>query len=140
MKKTLQCLKPFAPMIILGIILTFTQSMLSLYLPNLMSSIVNNGIVGQDLDEVFRYGRYMLYVTLGFMACAISATFVASRVSAGFANKLRNAIYSKVQKFSLTEYKKISTSSLITRTTNDVTHVQQLTLMSMRMMVQAPLM
>lgn len=140
MKKTLQCLKPFAPMIILGIILTFTQSMLSLYLPNLMSSIVNNGIVGQDLDEVFRYGRYMLYVTLGFMACAISATFVASRVSAGFANKLRNAIYSKVQKFSLTEYKKISTSSLITRTTNDVTQVQQLTLMSMRMMVQAPLM
>ena len=140
MKKTLQCLKPFAPMIILGIILTFTQSMLSLYLPNLMSSIVNNGIVGQDLDEVFRYGRYMLYVTLGFMACAISATFVASRVSAGFANKLRNAIYSKVQKFSLTEYKKISTSSLIKRTTNDVTQVQQLTLMSMRMMVQAPLM
>ncbi len=140
MKKTLQYLKPFAPMIILGIILTFTQSMLSLYLPNLMSSIVNNGIVGQDLDEVFRYGRYMLYVTLGFMACAISATFVASRVSAGFANKLRNAIYSKVQKFSLTEYKKISTSSLITRTTNDVTQVQQLTLMSMRMMVQAPLM
>lgn len=140
MKKTLQSLKPFAPMIILGIILTFTQSMLSLYLPNLMSSIVNNGIVGQDLDEVFRYGRYMLYVTLGFMACAISATFVASRVSAGFANKLRNAIYSKVQKFSLTEYKKISTSSLITRTTNDVTQVQQLTLMSMRMMVQAPLM
>ena len=140
MKKTLQCLKPFVPMIILGIILTFTQSMLSLYLPNLMSSIVNNGIVGQDLDEVFRYGRYMLYVTLGFMACAISATFVASRVSAGFANKLRNAIYSKVQKFSLTEYKKISTSSLITRTTNDVTQVQQLTLMSMRMMIQAPLM
>lgn len=140
MKKTLQCLKPFAPMIILGIILTFTQSMLSLYLPNLMSSIVNDGIVGQDLDEVFRYGRYMLYVTLGFMACAISATFVASRVSAGFANKLRNAIYSKVQKFSLTEYKKISTSSLITRTTNDVTQVQQLTLMSMRMMIQAPLM
>ena len=140
MKKTLQCLKPFAPMIILGIILTFTQSMLSLYLPNLMSSIVNNGIVGQDLDEVFRYGRYMLYVTLGFMACAISATFVASRVSAGFAKKLRNAIYSKVQKFSLSEYKKISTSSLITRTTNDVTQVQQLTLMSMRMMVQAPLM
>lgn len=140
MKKTLQCLKPFAPMIILGIILTFTQSMLSLYLPNLMSSIVNNGIVGQDLDEVFRYGRYMLYVTLGFMACAISATFVASRVSAGFAKKLRNAIYSKVQKFSLSEYKKISTSSLITRTTNDVTQVQQLTLMSMRMMIQAPLM
>ena len=140
MKKTLQCLKPFFFFFILGIILTFTQSMLSLYLPNLMSSIVNNGIVGQDLDEVFRYGRYMLYVTLGFMACAISATFVASRVSAGFANKLRNAIYSKVQKFSLTEYKKISTSSLITRTTNDVTQVQQLTLMSMRMMVQAPLM
>ncbi|MDD3304316.1 MAG: ABC transporter ATP-binding protein [Clostridia bacterium] len=140
MKKTFKYLKPFIPMIIIGVVLTFAQSMLSLNLPTLMSDIVNNGIVGQSIDEVLKYGSYMLYVTIGFMVCAIGATFIASKVSAGFANKLRNAVYSKVQKFSLSEYKKISTSSLITRTTNDVTQVQQLTLMSMRMMIQAPLM
>ena len=140
MKKTFSYLKPFIPMIIVGIILTFLQGMCSLYLPNLMSDIVNNGIVGQSLDEVYKYGRYMLYVTIGFMACAILATFMASKVSAGFGKNLRDAIYKKVQKFSLAEFKKISTSSLITRTTNDVTQVQQLVLMSMRMMIQAPLM
>lgn len=140
MKKTFSYLKPFIPMIIIGIVLTFLQGMCSLYLPNLMSDIVNNGIVGQSLDEVYKYGRYMLYVTIGFMACAILATFMASKVSAGFGRNLRDAIYKKVQKFSLAEFKKISTSSLITRTTNDVTQVQQLVLMSMRMMIQAPLM
>ena len=140
MKKTFSYLKPFIPMIIVGIVLTFLQGMCSLYLPNLMSDIVNNGIVGQSLDEVYKYGRYMLYVTIGFMACAILATFMASKVSAGFGKNLRDAIYKKVQKFSLAEFKKISTSSLITRTTNDVTQVQQLVLMSMRMMIQAPLM
>lgn len=140
MKKTFSYLKPFIPMIIVGIVLTFLQGMCSLYLPNLMSDIVNNGIVGQSLDEVYKYGRYMLYVTIGFMACAILATFMASKVSAGFGRNLRDAIYKKVQKFSLAEFKKISTSSLITRTTNDVTQVQQLVLMSMRMMIQAPLM
>ena len=140
MKKTFSYLKPFIPMIIVGIILTFLQGLCSLYLPNLMSDIVNNGIVGQDLNEVYRYGMYMLLVTLGFMLCAIISVFIASRVSSGFGAKLRKSIYSKVQSYSLHEYKKMSTSSLITRTTNDVMQVQQLTLMSMRMMINAPIM
>lgn len=140
MKKLFKYLKPFTPMIIVAIILTFCQGMLNLYLPNLMSDIVNNGIVGQSLNEVYKYGKQMVLVTLGFMLCAIGATFMASRVSAGFGKKLRSAIYRQVEKLSLAEFKKISTSSLITRTTNDVTQVQQLTLMSMRMMIGAPLM
>lgn len=140
MKKLFKYLKPFTPMIIVAIILTFCQGMLNLYLPNLMSDIVNNGIVGQSLNEVYKYGKQMVLVTLGFMLCAIGATFMASRVSAGFGKKLRSAIYRQVEKLSLAELKKISTSSLITRTTNDVTQVQQLTLMSMRMMIGAPLM
>lgn len=140
MKKLFKYLKPFTPMIIVAIILTFCQGMLNLYLPNLMSDIVNNGIVGQSLNEVYKYGKQMVLVTLGFMLCAIGATFMASRVSAGFGKKLRLAIYRQVEEFSLAEFKKISTSSLITRTTNDVTQVQQLTLMSMRMMIGAPLM
>lgn len=140
MKKLFKYLKPFTPMIIVAVILTFCQGMLNLYLPNLMSDIVNNGIVGQSLDEVYKYGMQMVIVTIGFMCCAIGATFMASRVSAGFGKKLKSAIYKQVEKFSLAEFKKISTASLITRTTNDVTQVQQLTLMSMRMMIGAPLM
>lgn len=140
MKKVLKYLKPYTWMIIICVIFTFGQAMLDMYLPDLMSDIVNNGIVGQSLEEVYRYGRYMLYATVGFMVCAICATFLASKVATGFARKLRDAIYSKVNKFSLTEFNKLSTSSLITRTTNDVVQVQQLTFMSMRMMLMAPLM
>ena len=140
MKKVFECLKPYIPFMLLGILFTFGQAMCNLYLPNLMSDIVNNGIVGQDLNEVYRYGMYMLLVTLGFMLCAIISVFIASRVSSGFGAKLRKSIYSKVQSYSLHEYKKMSTSSLITRTTNDVMQVQQLTLMSMRMMINAPIM
>lgn len=140
MKKVFKCLKPYIPFMLLGILFTFGQAMCNLYLPNLMSDIVNNGIVGQDLNEVYRYGMYMLLVTLGFMLCAIISVFIASRVSSGFGAKLRKSIYSKVQSYSLHEYKKMSTSSLITRTTNDVMQVQQLTLMSMRMMINAPIM
>lgn len=140
MKKVFSYLKPYTFAMILGILLTFFQSMLDLYLPDLMSDIINKGIVGQNLDEVYRYGRYMAYATIGFMLCAVFATFIAAKVSSGFGKKLRDAIYAKVNKFSLAEFNKLSTSSLITRTTNDVTQVQQLTLMSMRMMIRAPLM
>ncbi len=140
MKKVLKYLKPYTLAIIVAVIFTFIQSMCTLYLPNLMSDIVNNGIVGQNMDEVFKYGKYMLLVTIAYSACAIIATFLASKVSVGFARDLINAIYKKVQKFSLSEFNKIPTSSLITRTTNDVTQIQTLTLMSMRMMIIAPLM
>ena len=140
MKKVLKYLKPYTLAIIVAVIFTFIQSMCTLYLPNLMSDIVNNGIVGQNMDEVFKYGKYMLLVTVAYSVCAIIATFLASKVSVGYARDLINAIYKKVQKFSLNEFNKISTSSLITRTTNDVTQIQTLTLMSMRMMIIAPLM
>ncbi|MEG2348354.1 MAG: ABC transporter ATP-binding protein [Clostridia bacterium] len=140
MKKVFKYLKPYTFAIILAIVLTFCQSMLNLYLPNLMSDIVNNGIVGQSMNEVFNYGIKMVIVAFGFMICAIGATFIASKVSSGFSKRLRKAIYEKVESFSLNEFNKIPTSSLITRTTNDVTQVQQLTLMSMRMMIIAPIM
>ena len=140
MKKVLKNLKPYTFLIIVSMIFTFVQAILNLYLPNLMSDIVNNGVVGQSMSDVWVYGKKMLIVAVAAMVCAIISTFIASKVSGGFAQKLRQKIYEKVEKFSLAEFNKIPTSSLITRTTNDVTQVQNLTLMAMRMMIQAPLM
>ena len=140
MKKVLKELKPYYLLIVLSTIFIFVQVILNLYLPNLMSDIINNGIVGQSMDNVWKYGRDMLIVTLIAMVFTISVSFIAAKVSSGFARRLRKSVYEKVQTFSLEEYNKISTSSLITRTTNDVTQVQNLTLMAIRMMVQAPLM
>lgn len=140
MKKVLKELKPYYLLIALSTLFIFVQVILNLYLPNLMSDIINNGIVGQSMDNVWKYGRDMLIVTLIAMVFTVSVSFIAAKVSSGFAKRLRKSVYEKVQTFSLEEYNKISTSSLITRTTNDVTQVQNLTLMAIRMMVQAPLM
>ena len=140
MKKVVDYLKPYRVFIAIAMIFVFLYAMGNLYLPTLMSEIVNKGVVNQDMDAVWQYGRRMLLVTIAAAFCTLSATFIASKVSASFGRDLRLGVYSKIQTFSLNEFNKIQTSSLITRTTNDVMQMQHLTLMMIRMMIQAPMM
>lgn len=140
MNKILRLIKPYTLIIIIALAFTLIQSICNLYLPTLMADIVNNGVVGQDMDKVISYGMKMLLVTVISMLSSIIATYIAARVSTGYARKIRGEVYSKVETFSINEYNKIPTSSLITRTTNDVTQIQTLTLMGMRMMIVAPMM
>jgi ATP-binding cassette subfamily B protein len=139
MKKVLEFLRPYRFAIIVAMTLIFFQAIANLYLPTLMSDIVNKGVINQDMDSVWVYGRKMLLVTLGAMTCSLISTFIAARVAAGFGRNLRKGVFSKVEDFSLNEFNKIQTSSLITRTTNDVTQIQNLTLMMIRMMILAPM-
>ncbi len=140
MKKVLEHLKQYNILIVIAMTLIFLQSIANLYLPTLMSEIVNEGVIDQNMDSVWMYGGKMLFVTLGAMICSIISTFIASRVAAGFGKNLRKAVFTKVEDFSLNEFNKIQTSSLITRTTNDVSQIQNLTLMMIRMMILAPMM
>lgn len=140
MKKVLKHLKPYRIPIFIAMVLIFLQSMSNLYLPTLMSDIVNKGVIGQDMDSVWTYGGKMLLFTVGAMICSIISTYIASRVAAGLGQSLRKGVFTKVESFSLNEFNKIQTSSLITRTTNDVTQIQNLTLMMIRMMILVPMM
>jgi len=140
MKKVLQYIKPFTIPIVIAMILIFIQSMANLYLPTLMSDIINKGVINLNMDSVWKYGRYMLLVTVIAVICSIISTYIASRVAAGLGKSLRKGVFTKVESFSLNEFNKIQTSSLITRTTNDVTQIQNLTLMMIRMMILAPMM
>ena len=140
MKEVFKIFNKYKYFVIISILFTFTQTMLNLNLPNIMSKIVNEGIVYQNIDNVYKYGINMLIVTLFTMACAIGATFMATYISSGYSKNLRSAVFKKVETLSLKEMKKISTSSLITRTTNDITGIQQLVMMSLRMMIMSPLM
>lgn len=140
MNKILKLLKPYTFVIIIALVFTLVQALCNLYLPTLMSDIVNSGVVGQDMDKVVDYGKQMLFVTIISMISSIIATYIAARVSTGYARKIRGEVYSKVETFSVNEFNKVPTSSLITRTTNDVTQVQTLTLMGMRLMIIAPMM
>ena len=85
-------------------------------------------------------GLKMLAVALLAAACTITVCLLSARIGAGLGRDLRSAVYGKVSSFSNAEFDKFSTSSLITRTTNDITQVQILVVMAIRMMVYAPVM
>ena len=140
MIRLLKFLKPFAISIIAVFVLTFLQAISQLRLPQLMSSIVDVGIVKGDTPFILRTGLQMLLVaTLGSL-CTVGTSYFSSTTSAGFGRLLRSKVFSRVESFALNEFDRIGTSTLITRTTNDVTHVQQAGIMIMRMMMRAPMM
>jgi len=87
-----------------------------------------------------RVGGQMLLLPLLSVACTIAVGFIAARVSSGIGRDLRQAVFEKVENFSSAEYDTFSTASLITRTTNDVTQVQMVTMMMVRMVIYAPIM
>ena len=140
MIKLIKYLKPFWPTVVLVIILVLLQSLSQLYLPALMAEIVDKGIAEGNNALIFRTGGIMLAVALLSVACAFAASFFSARVSMGYGRVLRNKVFSHVQQFSLREYNQFGAASLITRMTNDITQVQMMVLMSMRLLVTAPLM
>lgn len=140
MLKLFRFLKPYAPSIVVALLLTFANSMTDLSLPALMSSIVDNGIAKGNLAVIWSTGGLMLLVSLTGILASIAAVFLASRSSMGFGRDLRSIVFARVSSFSLREMDSFGTSSLITRTTNDITQVQQIVFMMQRMMIRAPLM
>ena len=122
------------------LVLIFLQSLANLYLPNLMSNIVDVGIAKGNIPYIWTVGLYMVLVTVGGALCSVLASYQASRVSTAFGRKLRSTIFRHVEGFALHEFDKLGTASLITRSTNDIMQVQQLVNMMLRMMVMAPMM
>ena len=101
--------------------------------------------LGVDEDDyrtsyIFKIGLMMLAIAAISMVATILNSFVSSRVGTGFARNLRKAVFEKVESFSNEEFSKFSTASLITRTTNDITQVQNVMVMMLRMMLMAPMM
>ena len=132
--------KPFIALIILTVTLTFLQAIADLSLPNYMAHIINEGITKHNTPFILRMGGIMLLISLGGISCAISAGYLASRIALGVGKNIRNALFSKVTYFSLSEFDQVGTSSLITRTTNDVMQIQNTTFMMLRVLLRSPLM
>lgn len=140
MIKLMKQLKPFRLAIAGVLILVFLQSMGDLYLPTLMSDIIDKGIVDGDQPYIWRIGGFMLLVAAGGVLCSIIASYLSARVAAGFGKNTRSRVFNHVENFTLHEFDKLGTASLITRTTNDITQVQTVLTMMLRMMVGAPMM
>lgn len=140
MVRLLRFMKPYRAIVVLVLVLAFAQSMANLYLPTVMADIVDNGIVKNDIGYIWRAGGLMLIVTVGGTIAAIIGSFYAARVATGFGKLIRQGIFSRVEQFSLHEFDTVGTASLITRTTNDTTQVQQVWIVILGMMVTAPMM
>ena len=122
-------------------ILIFFQVWLDLKLPDYMSAITRLvQTTGSHMSDILVQGGYMLLCALGSLASAVVVGYFASKISSNFSRKLRKEIFEKVEYFGMEEIKKFSTSSLITRTTNDVTQVEMLIGMGLQMLMKAPIM
>jgi ATP-binding cassette subfamily B protein len=158
-------LKPFLPLIVLAVGGLLVQALCDLNLPNLMSRLVNEilrqsgpafgdasgdtsggtggevlGETGHETAYILRIGLGMLAVSLVGGAAAVGVNFLSTRVAAGIARDLRDAVFRKVETFSGHEFDSFSAASLITRCTNDVNQIQQIFIMGIRMICYAPIM
>jgi len=139
MWKLSRFLKQYSAYIVIIILLLFMQVMADLYLPTLMADLVDNGLANKDVGYILTIGSLMLLIAAGGTLCALIATYLSSKTAAGLGKILRAKIFAKVEGFSLHEFDKLGTATLITRTTNDVTQIQQVAVLIFSMMITAPL-
>jgi ATP-binding cassette subfamily B protein len=133
-------LQPYKLSLAAVLLLVFLQALSDLYLPTLMADIVDIGVVKGNTPYILMVGAFMLVVAIGGTLCSIGASYMSSRVATGFGKIIRANLFSHVERFSLHEFDKFGSASLITRTTNDTTQVQQVYIIILRMMISAPLM
>ena len=139
MIKLLKNLKPNTIAIIGVMVFIFLQSLSELFLPTLMSDIVDTGVVNGDINYIIRIGGWMILIAVIAMISSVLGSYLAAKVATGFGRDLRTKVFAKVESFSLEEFDEKGTSSLIIRTTNDITQIQQLVVTMLRMFLRAPL-
>ena len=126
--------------ILICVILISFQVWLDLKLPDYMSKITTLlQQTGTGINSILEQGSYMLLCAGGSLLSAIVVGYLASLLSSTFSKNIRKKIFEKVQSFSMEEIKKFSTSSLITRTTNDITNVEMLISMGLQLLIKAPI-
>lgn len=139
MLELLQYLRIYRFTILCVVLFTFIQAISELLLPTLMADIVDVGIINGDILYILKVGGIMVLTSIISMASIIIASYLSSKVASGYSRILREEIFTKVESFSLSEFNKIGTASLITRSTNDITQIERVTIMGLRMMLRAPM-
>src|SRR6187397_2890504 len=140
MLKLSRFLTPHRRLLVLVLVLAFAQSLGNLLLPRLTSEIVDQGIVKGDQRAILEVGALMLLMSLLATLCAIAGSFYSAKVATGFGRDLRGAIFAGAERLSIHQFDRFGSASLVTRTTNDTTQVQQMLIMMLTMVIVAPMM
>lgn len=131
--------KPYKWTAVIALCLMLMELFVELIQPLIMAKIIDDGVRAQNQQMIIQWGAVLLILSfIAFLAGVINSYF-SSHTAQSFAFDLRNALFEKIQSFTLATYQKFSTASLITRLTNDVTQVQTVLFMSLRIMLRAPL-
>lgn len=138
MKRYWKYMKPYLPAFIIGPIMMIVEVMGEVVLPKLMANIINIGAANHDVPYILSMGLVMLGTAFMMMVGGIGGAYFAAKASVNFSSDLRSDVFDKVQTFSFANLDQFSTGSLVTRLTNDITQVQNLITMALRMMLRAP--
>lgn len=131
--------RPYISAFIIGPILMIVEVIGEVVMPRLLACIIDNGINGgRGTGYMLGIGAVMVVTALLMMAGGVGGAYYAIKASSGFANDLRKDVFRKVQQFSFANIDKFSTGSLVTRLTNDITLVQNVIMMMLRLALRAP--
>ncbi|MEN2984301.1 MAG: ABC transporter ATP-binding protein [Dictyoglomaceae bacterium] len=139
MRRLLIYLKPYWIYALLAPLFMVVEVMCDLYQPTLLARIIDEGILKNNFPFILRTGIFMIIIALIGMIGGVGCTIFASYASQNFGKDLRLDLFKRVQSFSFKNIDKFHTSSLITRITNDVNQLQNIVMMSLRIVVRAPL-
>lgn len=138
MKRYWKYIKPYLPAFIIGPLMMIVEVIGEVVLPKLMANIINVGVTNGSAGYITGTGVLMILVALLMMAGGVGGAYFGAKAAVSFAADLRKDAFDKVQTFSFANLDQFSTGSLVTRLTNDITQVQNLINMALRMMLRAP--
>lgn len=130
----LEYMSEYIGMFLGALALLVVQAICDLSLPDYMADIVNNGVINGHINYIIQTGGKMILFTLASAVCVIITGYFAARIAANTARDMRADVFKRVQTFSNPELEKFSPASLITRTTNDITQIQLLIVLMVRML------
>lgn len=138
MKRYWKYIKPYLSAFIIGPILMITEVLGEIVLPKLMALIINEGVADRNVSYIITVGIIMIITAVIMAIGGIGGAYFGAKASINFAADMRKDVFSNVQKFSFANIDQFSTGSLVTRLTNDITQVQNMVNMCLRMMLRAP--
>ena len=139
-RKIARCIREYKKDTILTPLCMVGEVSLECVIPLVTAKLINAIQDGCEMAQLLRYGLFLVLLAMGSMACGVLSGWFCASASSGFARNLRHDLYAKVKNFSFANVDAISTSSLVTRLTTDVTNVQNAFMMIIRIAVRAPLM
>ena len=138
MKRYAAYIKPYLSAFLLAPLLMLTEVFGEILLPKFMSMIINNGVADRDTGYIIRMGIIMVLTAIVMAAGGIGGVDFSAKASICFTSDLLDALFANVQNFSFKNIDQYSTGSLVTRLTNDVQQVQNVTMMGLRLLFRAP--